>query len=274
MQRRYGMVLAVILLVAFAACGSSPDASITYAAPPSSSALSGGAGPSSQALAPATAGTGSIAATFSYRDSNGDSLTQTYSFGSPVPESQLPDIAQQADSCELGLGSDTNDSANLVIPVTVTTTLNSDVATNASFDFVGSSIIPGGNGTQTMPLGETFVYNTSQGYICTSEGNDNGTTISLSLTQGSPAEVDAWIVLNGAISPDYPDGNPAAIGLTGISPQLNPGFSEASSGTLTASGPAVCTGGQPLTSGTLSLLLHIGGTVYSSEDCNSQASSD
>uniref|UniRef100_UPI00260DE820 hypothetical protein n=1 Tax=Trebonia sp. TaxID=2767075 RepID=UPI00260DE820 len=211
--------------------------------------------------------------TFSYHDSNGDSLTQTYSFGTPVPESQLPDIAQQAAGCELGLGSDTNESANLVVPVTVTTTLNSDVDTNASFDFVGSSIIPGGNGTQPLPLGETFVYNTSQGYICTGEGDDNGTTISLSLTQGSSAEVDAWIVLNGAISPDYPDGNPAAIGLTGISPQITPGFSEAGSSTLTASGPAVCTGGQLDTSGSLSILLHIGGTVYGSEDCDSQASS-
>ncbi len=270
------MVLVTVLLAALAACGSSPATSVSSGSGTpgaTNSSPSGPAVPPSQPLVPSSAGTGPIAATFSYHDSNGDSLTQTYSFGTPVPESQLPDIAQQAAGCELGLGSDTNESANLVVPVTVTTTLNSDVDTNASFDFVGSSIIPGGNGTQTLPLGETFVYNTSQGYICTGEGDDNGTTISLSLTQGSSAEVDAWIVLNGAISPDYPDGNPAAIGLTGISPQITPGFSEAGSSTLTASGPAVCTGGQLDTSGSLSILLHIGGTVYSSEDCDSQASS-
>jgi len=217
---------------------------------------------------PSSPRAGSGTATFTYSDNNGDSLTQSYSFGSPVPERQLPQVAQAASSCEVGTGSVTNVSDNMAIPVTVTSTLNSDISVSPTLALLGSDMF-GAGASAPVPLDEVLVYDTGQGYTCTDEADDNGTVVSISLTQGSPGTLNAWVVLNGAVSPAYPDGNPASIGVTGVAPQVNPGFSPSATVRYTGSGPAVCTSSDAAQSP----FLHIGGTVYGWEDCNSRLSS-
>lgn len=215
----------------------------------------------------ATPSAGGAKATFRYSDSSGDTVTQEWSFGIPEPESNLPDVAQAASGCEVGTGSDSSVSANLVVPVTVTTTLNSGVSANASLALLASPML-GSGASPPVPLDEVFVYDTGQGYTCTDESDDNGTVVSFGLSQGSPDDLQAWAVLNGAISAAYPAGNPASIGVTGVSPQFNPGFSEAATVSYSGRGPAVCTSSDALRDP----FLHIGGTVFGWEHCDGRVS--
>lgn len=248
------------------ASSPSPSASGTAAATPAAS-------PSGATTATAT-GTATAGATFTYQDSDGDSLTETYTFGAPVPATQLSDVYQAAGGCYPGSPSQ---SAALVFPVAITTTLNSDVSTNVvlSFDSVPLTVPQSAPADESDVFIPVFVYYYSDGsYDCSLEGagNDGTAGYLLSLSPGVPAKVEAWVVLNGAIFPKYPNGNPASIGVTGFWPNITPGFMASGvAGSLAVSGPAVCTQGD--TSGD-SAFLHFGGTVFGWEDCGSKLTSD
>jgi hypothetical protein len=209
------------------------------------------------------------AATLTYQDSNGDSLTQKYYFGAPETGTQLSDIAEAADGCAVG---SPDDSAAIVVPMTVTTTLNSSVGTNAglAFSWPGTldppTAIPGEESLATI-----FVYNLTTGYTCANQISTEAGT-ELDLSQGVPVSISAWVVLEEVISPDYPDGNPALLGTTGFQVSLNPGFGSPG-GTLGASGPAVCTGGiANFGEGEDAFFLHFAGPVYRWEDCGANVS--
>jgi hypothetical protein len=257
--------LALLAALALAACGSS-SSTANSGAPPTVSSSSTARQPVVQSTTPAN--TGAVAATFSYSDSDGDSETQTFAFGSPVVESDLLSVAQAADSCQLGEGASASSSANIVVPVSVVTTLNSDIDVNMAIALQSSPMMDGGSAP--LPLNEVIVYNTSQGYFCAAGNNANGTDISQSLTEGQPVDLSAWVVLDSAISPDYPDGNPGQIGVSGITPQVNPGFSTTATVSVTGSGAAICTSA----SAVYTPFLHIGGTTFGWQDCNGKYSSN
>ena len=271
---RYWIRLGPALLLGLAACGSSasltssapstPADTQTTAPPATSAAASTPADSGATASTPAAAGA-STAATITYTDSNGDSVTETYSIGVLVPETQLPDVQQQADSCTLP---DISDSTNLVVPVTVTTTLSSSVSLNATLLFTGDA--PGVNPSDpsATALITTFVYQYAGGYSCNDMSGASG-GVGLSLTPGQAVVTNAWVILDDAISPNYPTGNPNSIGMTLFIPHMGIG-GVPNSAKSTISGPAVCTSAQLLTP--TGYALRIGGTQFSWMKCNGNVS--
>jgi hypothetical protein len=205
---------------------------------------------------PSVAPVSSVGATINYQGNEGDSESQTLSFALPVTESSLPAVSSAAQNCSLGT-ENTPPSDNLVVPVTIVTTLNSDLPVNFAINLQSN---PQGD----APLEQIFVYDNSNGYNCVNEGDGQGTQEELSLTPGAPNTLDAWVVLLGAITPDYPDGNPVQIGDSGIGLQINNGFSASELVSGTMSGASVCTGDNVV----YPPYFLIGGTAPSGLTCN------
>jgi len=102
------------------------------------------------------------------------------------------------------------------------------------------------------------IYRTSAGDECEA-GNSGIPGWDETLSQGQSSTGEAWIVLVDAINPSYPNGNPAALGMTyaAVTPDAH------------ATGPDVCTGntdtdglgagGPPY--------VHFAGTVFPFEQC-------
>ncbi len=227
------LAAAIIAALGLTACGTST-------APPSTGSplVSTGTPPppvqtNSQAPPP-PAPASTVGATINYKGNEGDSETQTLGFGSPVTESSLPAVSAAAQNCALGT-ENTPANDNLVIPVTIVTTLNSDLSVNFAINLQSD---PQGDAA----LEQIFVYETTSGYTCVNEGDGQGTQEELSLTPAAPNTLNAWVVLLGAITPDYPGGNPTQIGDSGIGLQVNNGFSASELVSGTMSGPRVCTG--------------------------------
>jgi hypothetical protein len=93
--------------------------------------------------------------------------------------------------------------------------------------------------------------------------------VGLNLAPGTPLETNAWVILDGAISPDYPAGNPDSIGMTLFIPQLGVGVAP-NSEKVTIGGPEVCTSIQLFAPN--GYALHIGGTRFSWMHCNGHVS--
>lgn len=283
---RLGAVSAVLATVTIAGCGGSPaPPSVAGSSSPAASSSPPPQAPSTGANSTSGTGAGStgtdpsgsstasgdVVATFHFKDTVGDSVTATYSLGSPVPEAQMSAVASGASAC----AGNTNIDANIVIPVTVTATLNSDVGMSADFSFSNSGFNQIRPPNSPSALLATFVYDDGQsGYACDNGASDDGAGVALTLAQGSPVSTTAWIVLSGAISPDYPDGDPASIGVSAVLPNFVPQFSPTSESSYSGSGPAVCTDGA---SGPLgqagAWALHIGGKTYPSESCGAHVHS-
>jgi hypothetical protein len=110
----------------------------------------------------------------------------------------------------------------------------------------------------------SVVYQTSAGLTCTATSGSSGETVGLSLTQGIPETLQAWIVLGDEITPDNPRGNPAIIGLAGIYPE----FYSTQFSTIAATGPAICTGGQNGSDlAPNQVYLHVAGEIHGWQHC-------
>src|SRR6185437_192960 len=107
-----------------------PTQSAQAAAVPTAASAAGGTPTrmpaSSSATASARGGPGGYSADLNLKDSQGDTYTQSFTFGSPQAEASVPDAVSGVQSCQLGVAIPAR---NLVVPVQVTTTLTTSVQT-------------------------------------------------------------------------------------------------------------------------------------------------
>lgn len=244
-------------------CGSGAPSALTSGSQPSAGYSAGYSATSpvapSAAADPAPDGSpasnspASGSAILNMRDGQGDSYTQTFSFGSPEPESGVPDAINGMQTCELGVAIPAR---NLVIPVQITTTLTTSVQTQIQ---IGMDIAQYGSDDSNAGLPGDIVYQTTSGDLC--ETDQPGAEVTLS--QGQSATTQAWIVLQNAITPAYPDGDLAQLGVNFIY------FGYTGSNPVTsAQGTAVCTG-DPQTQQTYSPpFLVFAGNAPSGEGCD------
>jgi len=222
-------------LSAVAGCGSgasyalpaSASSAAFSSAPPSSQVAAGGSPDGSPPASSAGGGPSGLSATLNMQDGQGDSFTQTFTFGSPEPESDVPDAISGMQTCQLGVAIPAR---NLVVPVQITTTLTTSVQTQIP---IGMNIGQYDSADSNAGLPGDVIYKTTSGDLCATD--QTGADVTLSEDQS--ATTQAWIVLENAITPAYPDGDTAQLGTNFIY------FGYTGSGDVTsAQGSAVCTG--------------------------------
>jgi hypothetical protein len=189
------------------------------------------------------------------QDGQGDSYTQTFTFGSPEPEPDVPDVVNGVQTCQLGVAIPAR---NLVVPVQIITTLTTSVQTQIPIE-VNVSQYTSSDSNSGIP--GDVIYQTTSGDQC--ETDQEGGEVTLS--QGQSATTQAWIVLQDAITPAYPNGDLAQLGVNFIY------FGSAGSDEVTsAKGSAVCTG-DPQTQQQFSPpYLVFAGNAPSGEGCDGQ----
>lgn len=161
------------------------------------------------------------------QDGQGDSYTQTFAFSSPEPESDVPDAINGVQTCQLGVAIPTR---NLVIPVQITTTLTTSVQTQIQIEM---DLGQYDSNDSNAGIPGDVVYQTTSGDLCATD--QPGANVTLS--QGQTVTTQAWIVLQNAITPAYPNGDTAQLGTNFIF------LGYAGSGIVTsAHGTAVCSG--------------------------------
>jgi hypothetical protein len=267
-RARAGTILipaACVGLAVVAGCGAAstastslaqPTAASSAAAPVTSPPLQVATAPSATSAAVPTAASPSgdsssgESAVVNMQDSQGDSFTQSVTFGSLEAESDVPDAVSGVQSCQLGVAIPAR---NLVVPVQITTTLNSSIQTQLPIQMnIGQFSSELNEG---LPV--DFIYQTTGGDLC-STGGQPGADVTLS--QGQSTTTQAWIVLQDAVTPAYPDGNPA---------QLGANFIYFNAGAVTsAQGTAVCTGDAQTQQMDSPPFLRFAGNAPAGEDCS------
>jgi hypothetical protein len=202
-----------------------PNASVSDTLPAGTAATSSGGGSSGS-------GSSGDNAVLYMRDGQGDSFTQTFAFGSPEPESDVSDAIDGMQTCQL---TPAIPSRNLVVPVQITTTLTTSVQTQIPIEVDVTDYAQAGYSTAGPNAGipGDVIYRTTSGDLCATDQ----TGAEVTLSQGQSATTQAWIVLQDAITPAYPNGDQAQLGVNFIY------FGSAGEGDVTsAQGTAVCTG--------------------------------
>ena len=187
------------------------------------------------------------------QDGQGDSYTQTFTFGSPEPESDVSDAINGMQTCELGVAIPAR---NLVVPVQITTTLTTSVQTQVQ---IGMNIAQYNSDDSNAGLPGDIIYQTTSGDLC--ETDQPGAEVTLS--QGQSATTQAWIVLQNAITPAYPDGDLAELGTNFI----YFGYT-GESGVTSAQGTAVCNGAPQTQQTSSPPYLVFAGNAPSGEGCD------
>jgi hypothetical protein len=246
---------ACAILTITSGCGS--GASIAAQPPAAPSAAIASTPPSSQADSQPASSSGNsssgLGAVVNMQDGQGDSYSQTFTFGSLEPESDVPEVISGVQTCQLGVAIPAR---NLVVPVKITTTLNSSVQTQISIQ-VNISQYSSDESNAGIP--GDVIYQLTSGAQCATDQPGGVVTLS----QGQSVTTQAWIVLQDAITPAYPNGDTAQLGTNFIY------FSYAGSSDVTsAQGTAVCNG-DPQTNQTESPpFLVFAGNAPSGEGCN------
>jgi hypothetical protein len=220
-------------------------ASSLPADPPGSSSGGGSSGDSSAGYS----------AVLNMQDGQGDSYTQTFTFGSPEPEPDVPDAINGLQTCQLGVAIPAR---NLVVPVQITTTLTTSIQTQIP---IGMNVSQYTSTAANSGIPGDVVYQTTSGDQC--ETDQEGAQVTLS--QGQSATSQAWIVLQDAITPAYPNGDPAQLGVNFVF------FGYAGSDDVTsAQGSAVCTGDPQIQQQFSPPYLVFAGNVPAGEGCGGQ----
>ena len=191
-RARAGMILvpaACVVLTVVAGCGGAASSvtdpalgsSTAIPAAPSSSQL---APPASTSATPSDDGSAGGSAVVNMKDGQGDSYTQTFTFGSPESESDVPDAIDGMQTCQLGVAIPAR---NLVIPVQITTTLTTSVQTQIPIEINVTDYAQAGYSTAGPNAGipGDVVYQTTSGDQC--ETDQEGAQ-ALPLTSGTFAD--------------------------------------------------------------------------------------
>jgi hypothetical protein len=184
------------------------------------------------------------------QDVQGDSFTQSFTFGSPEPETGVPDVISGLQTCQLGVAIPAR---NLVVPVQITTTLNTSIQAQLPVQMTIGQF--SSELTEGLPV--DFIYQTTGGNLCSSGGQPGA---DLTLSQGQSATTQAWIVLQDAITAAHPNGDPAQLGASFI--YFNAGAVKSAHGT------AVCAGDAQTQQMDSPPFLHFAGNAPAGEDCN------
>jgi hypothetical protein len=191
-----------------AACSSSSTTAATAPAstgPASSSAATAPASPAAADSPSATpAAPTTFAATGTAIDSQGDKATVSVSIGKPVPQLSL----NQADLTACGIAGELSYDADqtMAIPVQLTATLTSSIATTVILSMDGTNVVaPGGNanGNGNPPTWATEGDNST----C---GNSSGGVVALewdNLAPDQPVTWSGWLLDPGVITPDDTSGS-------------------------------------------------------------------
>lgn len=206
---RGAVVIALPLAASLlAACSSS--SSTTAGAAPASTGRSAATAPASPAAVASPSTTPAAPTTFAAigtaTDSQGDKATVSVSIGKPVPQLSL----SQAGLTACGIAGDLSYNADqtMAIPVQVTTTLTSSIATTLIVEIDGSNVVaPGGNvnSNGNPPTWATE----SDSSTC---GNSPGSDLELeldNLAPGNPATWSGWLLDPGVVTPDDTSGSAA-----------------------------------------------------------------
>src|ERR1700683_802728 len=242
-------------LAAIVGCGSgatiaAEPPAVASSAPPSSPADSPAGAPAASSSGDSSSGLGAV---LNMQDGQGDSYTQTFTFGSPEPESDAPDVINGVQTCELGVAIPAR---NLVVPVQITTTLTSSVQTQIPIQM---NISQYSSDDSNAGIPSDIIYRTTSGDQC--ETDQPGGVVTLS--QGQSATTRAWIVLQDAITPAYPNGDTAQLGTNFIY------FSYAGTGNVTsAQGTAVCNGDPQTNQMESPPFMVFAGTAHSGAGCD------
>jgi hypothetical protein len=188
------------------------------------------------------------------KDNQGDSYTQTFTFASPEPESDATDAINGMQTCELGVAIPTR---NMVVPVQITTTLTTSVQTQIPIEIeVGQYSSDDAN----SGLPGDVIYQTTSGDQCETDQPGGEVT----LNQGQSATTNAWIVLQNAITPSYPNGDTAELGVNFV-------YFGPDNDVTSAQGTAVCSGdSQAQASYSSPPYLVFAGNAPSGEGCDGQ----
>jgi hypothetical protein len=261
-RARFAVILvpaACASLATISGCGSGtsiaaqpPAAPPTaVSSPPSSSQPDspGGASPASSS-GDSSSGLGAVV---NVQDGQGDSYTQSFTFGSPEPESDAPDVVSGVQTCALGVAIPAR---NLVVPVKITTTLNSSVQTQISIQL---NISQYSSDEPNAGIPGDIIYQLSSGPQCATDQPGGVVTLS----QGQSATTQAWIVVQDAITPAFPNGDTAQLGTNFIY------FSYAGTSDVTsAQGTAVCNGDPQTSQMESPPFLVFAGNAPSGEGCD------
>lgn len=256
--------VACACLAAVAGCGAastsaavlatSPPPQMTTAAPGAQAAVSTPVStPASSATAAPDDGSSGGNAVVNMKDGQGDAYTESFTFGAPEPESGVPDAVDGLQACQLGVAIPAR---NLVIPVRITTTLTTSVQTQIPIEMDEEQF---SSDDPDAGIPGDVVYQTTSGDQCATDSPGADVTLS----QGQSATTQAWIVLQQAITPAYPDGDQAQLGVNFI-------YFGASgpSDVTSAQGTAIC-GGDPQTAQMYSPpFLDFAGDLPAGEGCD------
>ena len=189
------------LTAAAAPASTSPASSAAPIPPPSSPVAS--SSPSAVSVAPATfAATGSGTAT----DSQGDAATVSVSVGTPVPQLSL-NQAELTGCTSEDVISDGADQT-MAIPLQITATLTSSIATDVLVEVNGTQVVaPGGNvtGNPNMVSATWAAY--SGDSACTNSGGIDGTLEWDNVAPGQTVTWSGWELDPDVITPDDTSGN-------------------------------------------------------------------
>jgi hypothetical protein len=200
-------VIALPFAVGMLAACSSPTAvtvppstlppSSAATAPPSSAPAHA---PSSEPTAPTT-----FAATGTVTDSQGDKATVSVSIGKPLPQLSL----SQADLTDCGddgeLSYDANQ--NIALPVQITVTLTSSIATPLGLEIDGNHVVAPGGNANVNPNSLAWVTD-GGGSLCSSGSSVGYIGLNWdSLAPDQPTTWSGWLLDRGVITPDDTSGS-------------------------------------------------------------------
>jgi hypothetical protein len=209
-----------------------------------------------------SAAAGPVAATIHEADSGGDSITQTVSFGTPVPLTQFSLVENAVAGGICGTLPPGPAARDLAVPVTIVSVLNSSIPAQANVS-MSTGQFWDNSGNSNGLLDSTTIGDFTDGPQC----EYGGETVSLN-REGVPVTFHAWLVFSGAITPNHPHGDMTALGQT---------YAQLDLGNFTthATGREVCVDpNHPGYSPGFSLFLHIGGPVSSWEQCTGSFTSN
>lgn len=190
-----GLVALAGLVFALGGCGSDGATATTTVLPATTAPTVPSTSTTSTVPIPVTTAAPTPAAVLHATDSGGDSITTTYSFGPTEPIGSSNVNQSIVSNC----GFDT--SRALVVAAQMATTNNASLKVNVEETFLWSSMDPG-------PV--YFVLAYSGGTKC--ESPSDNPNVNFPLQPHSRDTFDFWVVLDGAITPNYPSGDPATLG--------------------------------------------------------------
>jgi hypothetical protein len=190
-------------------------------------------------------------------------------FGTPVPLSQVPQVASVVASACFNASVSGPAARDLVIPFNIVSTLNSSVPVQVPLGMiVGDFRDSSANDSGIANNGVVVIGNFSDGLDCDGDkyGPSGGGTVTLS-REGVPVTFQGWLVFQDAITPHYPNGNIRALGQTYAQLDMIQGTG-LTINNVRVTGPGVCVGhytaGYNIASPPF---LHIGGPQFGWEQC-------